>query len=80
MKVVKRVFERRIRQQIETDDMQFGFLKGKGLIDAIFVVGHVQEKFRVKSNSPAVKPPILGDECIRVRIKYVYSFMTFGPY
>jgi len=48
MKVVKRVLEHRIIQQIEIDDMQFGFLKGKGLI-AIFVVGHVQEKFRVKS-------------------------------
>jgi len=30
--------------------------------------------------SPAVKPPILGDACIRVRIKYFYSFMTFGSY
>ena len=36
----------------------------------------------VVSDSPAVavKPPILGDACIRVRIKYFYSFMTFGPY
>ena len=31
-------------------------------------------------DSPAVKPPILGDACIRVRIKYFYSFMTFRPY
>jgi len=31
-------------------------------------------------NSPAVKAPILGEACIRVRIKYVYCFMTFGPY
>ena len=30
--------------------------------------------------SPAVKPRILSDACIRVRIKYFYSFMTFGPY
>ena len=30
--------------------------------------------------SPAVKPQILSDACIRVRIKYFYSFMTFGPY
>jgi len=30
--------------------------------------------------SPAVKAPILGEACIRVRIKYFYSFMTFGPY
>jgi len=31
-------------------------------------------------DSPAVKAPILGEACIRVRIKYFYSFMTFGPY
>ena len=29
-KVVERIFEDRIRQQIEIDDMQFGFMKGKG--------------------------------------------------
>ena len=31
MKVLERIFEHRIRQQIEIDDMQFGFMKGKGL-------------------------------------------------
>ena len=30
IKVVERIFEHRIRQQIEVDDMQFGFMKGKG--------------------------------------------------
>ena len=37
MKVVQRIFEHRIRQQIEIDDMQFGFMKGKGTTDAIFI-------------------------------------------
>jgi len=36
--VVERVFEHRIREQTEIDDMQFGFMKGKGTIDAIIVV------------------------------------------
>jgi len=36
MKVVKRIFEWRIWQQIDTHDMQFGFLKGEGTTDAIF--------------------------------------------
>jgi len=49
MKVVERVFEHRIRQQIKTYNMQFGFMKGKGTIDAIFVVRWVQEKFGVKN-------------------------------
>ena len=38
MKVVKKIFEHRIQQQIEIDDMQFGFMKGKGTTDAIFYV------------------------------------------
>jgi len=37
-KVVERIFEHRIRQQIEVDDMQFGLMKGKGTTDAIFTV------------------------------------------
>jgi len=35
IKVVERIFEHRIQQQIDIDDMQFGF-KGKGTTDAIF--------------------------------------------
>jgi len=37
MKVVERIFEHRIRQQIEADDMQFPFLIGKGTTDAILL-------------------------------------------
>jgi len=33
-KVVERIFEQRIQQQIEIGDMQFGFMKGKGTTDA----------------------------------------------
>jgi len=35
MKVVERIFENRIWQQIDIDDTQFGFMKGKGTTDAI---------------------------------------------
>ena len=38
MKVVERIFEHRIRQQIDVDDMQFGIMKGKGTTDSIFTV------------------------------------------
>ena len=48
MKVVERIFEHRIRQQIKIDDMQFGFMKGKGTTDAIFMARQMQENFRVK--------------------------------
>ena len=37
MKVGERIFEHRIWQQIVIDDMQFGFMKGKGTTDAIFM-------------------------------------------
>ena len=37
-KVVERIFEHRIQQQIDIDDMQFGFMKDKGITDAIFIV------------------------------------------
>jgi len=48
MKVVERIFEHRIWQQIEIDDMQFGFMKGKGTTYAIFMARQMQENFRVK--------------------------------
>jgi len=48
MKVVERIFEHSISQQIDIDDMQFGFIKGKRTIDAIFIVRWVLEKFRAK--------------------------------
>ena len=48
MKVVERIFEHRIWQHIDIDDMQFRFMKGKGTIDTIFIVRQMQEKFRAK--------------------------------
>jgi len=38
--------EHRIRQQIEIDDMQFEFMKGKGTTDAIFMARQMQENFK----------------------------------
>ena len=38
MKVIERVFERRIREKVKIDAMQFGFMPGKGTTDAIFTV------------------------------------------
>jgi len=48
MKVVETIFEYRIRQQIQVDDMQFGFMKGKGTTHAIFTVRQMEDNFRVK--------------------------------
>ena len=46
--VMERIFKQRIRQQTDTDDMKFGFMKGKGITNDIFIVRQVQEKFTAK--------------------------------
>ena len=51
MKVVERIFEHRIRQQIVTDDMQFVLLKGKGTTDAIFMARQMQDNLELKRRS-----------------------------
>ena len=38
MKVLERVLERRLRMEVNIDDMQFVFMSGKGTVDAIFIV------------------------------------------
>ena len=48
MKVVERISEHRIQQQIKADHMQFGFMKGKGTTDTMFIVRQLQENFTVK--------------------------------
>ena len=48
MKVLERVLEKRIRCQMSIDNMQFGFMPGKGTTDAIFIMRQVQEKHQAK--------------------------------
>ena len=45
---MKRIFENRIQQQIDIDDTQFGYMKGKETTDAIFIVRRMQEKLKAK--------------------------------
>ena len=48
MKIVERVLERRIRELVNVDSMQFGFMLGRETTDALFVVRRMQEKYRDK--------------------------------
>ena len=48
MKVIERVLAKRVREQINVDNMQFGFTPGKGTTDAIFIIRQIQEKFQQK--------------------------------
>mgnify|MGYP007071599789 CR=1 FL=1 len=51
MKVLERVLERKLREKVNIDGMQFGFVPGKGTTDAIFVVRQMQEKFVAKNRA-----------------------------
>ena len=48
LKLYERVLEVRIREQVNINDMQFGFMPGKGTTDAIFITRQVQEKHLAK--------------------------------
>ena len=48
IKVLERVLEKMIRCQVSIDNMQFGFMPGKGTTDAIFIMRQVQEKHQSK--------------------------------
>ena len=46
MKVLERVLEKRIRCQVSIDNMQFGFMPGKGITDAIFIKRNTKQRRR----------------------------------
>ena len=45
MKVVERVFEKRLRKMVEIREDQYGFVAGKETVDAIFILRQFQEKY-----------------------------------
>ena len=51
MKVLERVVEGLIRQRVEIDEMQCGFMSGRGTTDAFFIVRQLQEK-HLAANKP----------------------------
>ena len=51
MKVLERVVESLIRQRVEIDEMQCGFMSGQGTTDEIFIVRQLQEK-HLTANKP----------------------------
>ena len=48
MKIVERVLGRRICELVNIDSMQFGFMPGRGMTDALFVVQRMQDEYRSK--------------------------------
>ena len=49
MKIIERVLERRIRAIVDFDKAQFGFMPGKGTIDALFLIRRLQENIEQKT-------------------------------
>ena len=45
MKVIERVIDKLLRERIDIDEMQFGFVPGRGTTDAIFLFRQLQEKY-----------------------------------
>ena len=48
MKIMERVLEKRLRQLVIIDEMQCGFMPGKGTMNALFIVRMLQEKYAGK--------------------------------
>ena len=48
MNVFERVIEKYTREAVNIDDMQFGFMPGKGTMDAIFITRIMHERFLAK--------------------------------
>ena len=51
MKIVGRVLERQIRTLVNLNEMQFGFMPGKGAVDAILIVRRMQEEYPKKDKT-----------------------------
>ena len=45
MKIVQKVLERRLQRMVKVDEIQFGFMPGKGTIDAVFILRRLQEEY-----------------------------------
>ena len=48
MKIIEKVLEKRIRALVEVDDMQFCFMPGRWMTNALFIVRRMQEEYREK--------------------------------
>ena len=48
MKVIKGVFEKRIRSQTPIDDMHFSFMTDKGTTYSIFIMRQVHERHQAR--------------------------------
>ena len=48
-KLYKKVLDGHLHEVVDIDKMQYGFLPGRGTVDAVFVLRRLSEKFRAKN-------------------------------
>ena len=48
-KLYEKVLDGRLREVVDIDKMQHGFMPGRGTVDAVFVLRRLSEKFRAKN-------------------------------
>ena len=48
-KLYEKVLDVRLREVAGIDKMQYGFMQGRGTVDAVFVLRRLSEKFRAKN-------------------------------
>ena len=51
LKLYQKVLDGRLREVVEIDKMQYGFMSGRRTIGAVFVLGRLSEKFRAKNKN-----------------------------
>ena len=51
LEIVVRVIEKLIRQQVNIDEMQFGFIPGYGITNATVILRQLQEKYLAKKKN-----------------------------
>ena len=42
------MLDKRLRRIVSVDEMQFGFMSERGTIDAVFILGRMQEEYPLK--------------------------------
>ena len=45
----EKVLDGRLREVVDIDKKQYGFMSGRGTVDAMFVLRRLSEKFRAKN-------------------------------
>ena len=48
-KLYEKILDGRLREVVDVDKMQYGFMPGRGTVDAVFVLRRLMEKFRAKN-------------------------------